>query len=141
MVSGTPAKGLVPPSALGPASALGLELDVPTLSQEMHRGHYPRWDAGGEAWCSPTCVAMVLAFWGTGPTPTDTAWVDPSEDAVVDHAFHGEGRDRRAGGAVGRHLGGVGDHVPADDPEVRDVVAGQRRHGGRGARRRQCRHR
>lgn len=86
MVSGTPAKGLVPPSALGPASALGFELDVPTLSQEVHRGHYPRWDAGGEAWCSPTCVAMVLVFWGTGPTPTDTAWVDPSEDAVVDHA-------------------------------------------------------
>ncbi len=86
MVAGPPEKGPHPPSALGPASALGLELDVPPLSQEVHRGHYPQWDAGGEAWCSPTSVAMVLAFWGTGPTPADAAWVAPPVDAVVDHA-------------------------------------------------------
>ncbi|MEO7235402.1 MAG: C39 family peptidase [Lapillicoccus sp.] len=86
MVSGPSATGPARPSALGPASARGIELDVPTLSQEVHRGHYPRWDAGGEAWCSPTSVAMVLAFWGTGPTPAETAWVHPAVDAVVDHA-------------------------------------------------------
>ena len=86
MASGPSAKGPGRSSAPGPASALGLELDVPSLSQEVHRGHYPRWDAGGEAWCSPTSVAMVLAFWGTGPTPAETAWVAPPVDAVVDHA-------------------------------------------------------
>ena len=29
---------------------------------------------------------MVLAYWGTGPTPADIAWVAPPVDAVVDHA-------------------------------------------------------
>lgn len=61
-------------------------LDVPTLSQELHQGHYPQWDNGGEAWCSPTSTAMVLRYWGVGPTPADLAWVDPPVDAEVDHA-------------------------------------------------------
>jgi hypothetical protein len=30
---------------------------------------------------------MVIAFWGTGPSPTDYAWVDPSfVDPWVDYA-------------------------------------------------------
>ncbi len=44
------------------------ELAVPQLSQEIHRGHYPEYDNGGEAWCSPTSTAMVLGSWGTGPS-------------------------------------------------------------------------
>ncbi len=61
-------------------------LDVPEYSQETHIGHYPEWDNGGEAWCSPTSTAMVLDYWDMGPTPEDTAWVDPPLDAQVDHA-------------------------------------------------------
>ena len=42
------------------------ELAVPTLSQETHAGHFPEYDGGGEAWCSPTSTAMVLGYWGSG---------------------------------------------------------------------------
>lgn len=62
-------------------------LAVPTLSQMRHRGHYPQWDGGGSSWCSPTSLAMVLRYWGTGPAPADTAWVqahDDPQDTVVD---------------------------------------------------------
>jgi len=70
-----------------PAGAgLGTTIDVPTLSQEVHRGHYPQWDNGGEAWCSPTSTSMVLGFWKEGPTAEETAWVEPPEDAQVDYA-------------------------------------------------------
>lgn len=61
-------------------------LDVPTLSQELHKGHYPQWDNGGEAWCSPTSTAMVLGYWGAGPSAADLAWVDPPVDPQVDFA-------------------------------------------------------
>ncbi|MBA2455729.1 MAG: C39 family peptidase [Nocardioidaceae bacterium] len=64
-----------------------IELDVPRYSQMIHRGEYPQWDAGGEAWCSPTSTAMVVAYWGTGPTPKQYAWVDDSyAQPWVDHA-------------------------------------------------------
>ena len=69
-----------------PATAGSTELAVPPFSQELHRGHYPQWDNGGEAWCSPTSTSMVLASWGTGPTAADTAWVDPPVDPQVDYA-------------------------------------------------------
>lgn len=76
-------------SRLGAASHEAVDLPVPVLSQEVHAGHYPQWDGGGEAWCSPTSVAMVLAYWGAGPSADDTAWVTPPVDAVVDHAARG----------------------------------------------------
>jgi hypothetical protein len=66
--------------------AAGTVLDVPTFSQEKHVGHYPQWDNGGEAWCSPTSVAMVLKYWQRGPSATDLEWVDPPVDAEVDFA-------------------------------------------------------
>jgi hypothetical protein len=53
------------PSAFGGVAS---ELAVPTLSQEVHRGEFPEYDGGGEAWCSPTSTAMVLGYWGSGPT-------------------------------------------------------------------------
>ncbi|MGA9343917.1 MAG: C39 family peptidase [Nocardioidaceae bacterium] len=75
----------VPASPLGGAE--GITLDVPAYSQETHIGQYPQWDNGGEAWCSPTSTAMVVAYWGTGPTRHDLAWVDPAyADPQVDHA-------------------------------------------------------
>ncbi|KRF21235.1 hypothetical protein ASG90_02255 [Nocardioides sp. Soil797] len=60
-------------------------LQVPKFSQMTHQGHYPQWDNGGEAWCSPTSTAMVLRYYGTGPTPADYRWTGET-DGQVDHA-------------------------------------------------------
>jgi hypothetical protein len=60
-----------------PGSGAGTTLPVPRFSQEIHKGEYPQWNGGGEAWCSPTSTSMVLAYWGSGPTPRQYAWVDP----------------------------------------------------------------
>jgi hypothetical protein len=85
MASRLPAEKKVAASPLGGAE--GVVLDVPTYSQETHIGHYPQWDGGGEAWCSATSTAMVLDYYGAGPTATETAWVDPTDaDPQVDHA-------------------------------------------------------
>ena len=61
-------------------------LAVPTYSQEVHSGHYTAWGGGGEAWCSATTTAMILDYWGAGPTPAEKAWVSPATDAQVDVA-------------------------------------------------------
>ncbi len=72
---------------------------MPSYSQMVHRGRYPQYDNGGEAWCSPTSTAMVLAYWRRGPTPADYAWVDESyPDKVVAHAAAGT-FDHAYGGA------------------------------------------
>lgn len=85
MASRLPSVKKVPASP--PGGAAGQVLDVPTYSQETHIGHYPQWDGGGEAWCSPTSTAMVLDYYGAGPTTAETAWVDPADaDPQVDHA-------------------------------------------------------
>lgn len=70
-------------------------LDVPTYSQELHRGDYPQYDNGGEAWCSPTSTSMVLSYWHSGPTPAEYSWVttdhpghpDPMVDNAARHTF------------------------------------------------------
>ncbi len=85
MASRLPDTKKIPASPGG--GAWGTVLDVPTYSQETHLGQYPQWDGGGEAWCSPTSTAMVLDYFGAGPTAAETAWVDPSyADPQVDHA-------------------------------------------------------
>ncbi|MEU8225511.1 peptidase C39 family protein [Kribbella sp. NPDC048915] len=85
MASRLPSDKKVAASPLGGAE--GIVLDVPTYSQETHIGHYPQWDNGGEAWCSATSTAMVLDYWGAGPSAEETAWVDPSDaDPQVDHS-------------------------------------------------------
>ena len=63
-------------------------LDVPQYSQQLHVGHYPEWDNGGQAWCSPTSTSMILSYWGKGPKPEDYAWVEPKphQDPWVDYA-------------------------------------------------------
>lgn len=76
------------PSCPGPAA--GRVLDVPAYSQTLHRGEYPGYSNGGESWCSPTATAMLLAYWGRGPTRADYAWVDETyADPWVDHAAAG----------------------------------------------------
>ena len=64
-----------------------VDLAVPQYSQEIHHGHYPEFDNGGEAWCSPTSTSMVVAYWGSAyaPTATETAWVSPPVDPWVDY--------------------------------------------------------
>jgi hypothetical protein len=70
-------------------------LPVPAYSQEIHAGEYPQYDSGGEAWCSPTSTSMVVAYWQTGPTPSDYAYVlgdypataDPWVDFAARHTF------------------------------------------------------
>jgi Peptidase_C39 like family len=85
MVSQLPPADKYPTST--PGTALGTALPVPQFSQDLHVGQYPQWDNGGEAWCSPTSTSMVLAYWGTGPSADDLAWVDPSYvDPQVDYA-------------------------------------------------------
>lgn len=83
----------IPDEYTGPVSkfTLGRErvLKVPTYSQEVHVGHYPQWNGGGEAWCSPTSSSMLLASWGRGPSKKDLSWVDPPVDGQVDYAARG----------------------------------------------------
>ncbi|MEU3660718.1 peptidase C39 family protein [Streptomyces sp. NPDC032940] len=79
----------VPDRFTVPASAPGLarELRVPRYSQEVHRGQYPEYDNGGEAWCSPTSSQMIVEYWGGRLTQEQLAWVDPSyADPQVCHA-------------------------------------------------------
>ncbi len=73
-----------------PADGDGRSLDVPTYSQEMHNGQYTQFSGGGESWCSPTSTAMVLTFFGAGPTLEEHAWVDPDQPnpKVVHAAAH-----------------------------------------------------
>lgn len=81
---GASASAVAAPGATSaPGAAAGTILDVPAYSQMTHRGHYPQWGNGGEAWCSPTSVAMVLAHYGHAPSPLGV--VDDHPDAVVDH--------------------------------------------------------
>jgi hypothetical protein len=85
MASTIPDRFTVPASV--PGAGAGIELPVPSYSQNIHKGQYPEYDNGGEAWCSPTSTQMVVEYWGRGPSAADLAWVDPAfADPQVDHA-------------------------------------------------------
>lgn len=83
MVSRLPATAGVTTSA--PGAAAGTVLAVPTYSQMVHQGHYPQWGGGGQAWCSPTSLAMVLGYYRALPPRSRTAWVGDEPARVVDH--------------------------------------------------------
>jgi hypothetical protein len=81
-------------------AALGSALPVPQFSQRVHAGRYPQWADGGGSWCSPTSVSMIAAYWKTGPSEADLAWVDPTyadpqviyaARATYDHTYAGCG--------------------------------------------------
>ncbi|MBN0047688.1 peptidase C39 family protein [Streptomyces actuosus] len=79
----------VPDRFTVPASTPGLarELGVPRYSQEIHKGQYPEYDNGGEAWCSPTSSQMIIEYWGGRLTEEQLSWVDPAfADPEVCHA-------------------------------------------------------
>ncbi|MFE2099009.1 peptidase C39 family protein [Streptomyces sp. PTD9-10] len=83
MGSDIPDRFTVPASTAGFAGELG----VPRYSQEIHKGQYPEYDNGGEAWCSPTSSQMIVEYWGGRLTAEQLSWVDPSyADPQVDHA-------------------------------------------------------
>lgn len=82
-----------------PGPQVGTVLDVPAYSQMTHSGHYPGLGGGGEAWCSPTSLAMVLGFHGANP-PAAAAYgggahpdaaVDYTASRVYDHGYDGTG--------------------------------------------------
>ena len=84
-IASAAARAVVETTTLGREA--GIELAVPPYSQSIHAGEYPEYDNGGVSWCSPTSTAMVVAYWGTGPTAADYAWVRPEyADPWVDHA-------------------------------------------------------
>ncbi|GGW95799.1 peptidase C39 family protein [Streptomyces noursei] len=84
MASDLPDRFEVPASTPG---LVGCELHVPRYSQEIHKGQYPQYDNGGEAWCSPTSSEMIIEYWGHRPTRRQLSWVDPSyADPQVCHA-------------------------------------------------------
>ncbi|MFG2208228.1 peptidase C39 family protein [Streptomyces sp. NPDC048638] len=84
MASDLPDRFEVPASEPG---RVGRELVVPRYSQEIHKGQYPQYDNGGEAWCSPTSSQMIIESWGRRPASEDLAWVDPDyADPQVCHA-------------------------------------------------------
>ncbi len=61
-------------------------LDVPRYSQMTHRGQYPQYGGGGQAWCSPTSLSMVLGYYRALPSASSYAWVNKAyADRWVDH--------------------------------------------------------
>jgi hypothetical protein len=68
-----------PPATLPPTSRprsrTAVSLAVPGYSQMIHRGENPEYGGGGEAWCSPTSLAMVLGYYGRLPGPASYRWV------------------------------------------------------------------
>jgi peptidase C39-like protein len=78
------------PSAFGGRAR---DLAVPSYSQEIHRGEFSEYDNGGEAWCSPTSTAMVLAFWRKGPSNSDLegfpgpGYTDPQVDYAARYVY------------------------------------------------------
>ena len=97
MTSATVTRYEIPSVPLG----VSADLDVPSYSQEVHAGDFPEYDGGGEAWCSPTSTAMILDFWGAGPTSAELAvfpgsahadgQVDYAARAVYDWNYQGAG--------------------------------------------------
>jgi len=76
----------------GPSEPGGTAVDlaVPALSQMPHAGHFPAYGGGGASWCSPASIAMMLDFWGAGPSEHERAWVGEGHaDSQVDHAARG----------------------------------------------------
>lgn len=90
------------PSSTSASAPLGIvkTLDVPRYSQMIHTGHYPQFGNGGEVWCSPTAISMVLGYYRKLPAPSEYVavpaghpdpWVDHAARATYDTAFGGCG--------------------------------------------------
>lgn len=96
MASRLPDVNRVPTSR--PGGARGITLNVPRYSQMIHRGEYPQYGNGGEAWCSPTATSMVLGYYHRLPPAAAYSWVNRSyRDRFVDHAARMTYDNRYAG--------------------------------------------
>lgn len=77
------------PEQAGPTSAPGhrsaVQIAVPAHSQHVHRNRYPQYGGGGQAWCSPTSVSMVLEHFAALPPSEDYRWVGDGPDRFVPH--------------------------------------------------------
>ena len=131
-----------------PGPGVGTVLPVPAYSQMVHSGHYPQWGGGGEAWCSPTSTAMVLAYHGVSPAPTGItpghpdAVVDHTAKMVYDHGYDGTGNwafnTAYAATLVGgdsyvtrlRDLREAEDHIAAGVPLVVSIAFGRNQLAG-----------
>jgi hypothetical protein len=88
MVS-TPFKYEIP----SPYDGTAIDLQVPAFSQEEHKGEFPEYDGGGEAWCSPTSTAMVLGALGASPSDDELekfpgpAYGDPQVDFAARYTY------------------------------------------------------
>ncbi|MGH3348435.1 MAG: C39 family peptidase [Nocardioides sp.] len=92
-------------------------LDVPRYSQMVHSGHYPAWGGGGQAWCSPTSLSMVLAYHDALPPAAAYSWVpdghrqpwvDYAARMTFDHAYDGTGNWPFNTAYAGNRLGSDG---------------------------------
>jgi hypothetical protein len=88
------------PAVSRPGVARGKVLAVPRYSQMVHRGDFPQWGSGGQAWCSPTSTSMVLGYYKSLPPAASRNWVprghvDPWVDYAArmtyDHEYRGTG--------------------------------------------------
>lgn len=74
------------PATSTPLSHTAVALAVPSYSQMTHVGQNPQYGGGGEAWCSPTSVSMVLGYYHRLPSPASYAWVPSTyADRWVNH--------------------------------------------------------
>ena len=61
-------------------------LNVPRYSQMTHRGQYPQYGGGGQAWCSPTSLSMLLGYYRALPSASSYSWVNKRyAEPWVDH--------------------------------------------------------
>ncbi len=88
------------PRTSTPLSSRAVSLAVPRYSQMIHLGENPEYGGGGEAWCSPTSLAMVLSYYGRLPEASTYSWVPKSyaqrwvngiARSVFDHTYDGTG--------------------------------------------------
>jgi hypothetical protein len=84
LASALPTDKKVEASVAGVATSV--ELLVPRYSQDVHVGHYPEFDGGGEAWCSPTSTQMVVEYYGAYPPYVGWVQPQPHDSPSVDYA-------------------------------------------------------
>jgi hypothetical protein len=98
VASRLPKRPVVNVSPFGPT--VGTSLPVPTYSQMVHKGDFPQWGGGGEAWCSPTSTSMVLGYYNRLPTAPayrfvpkghPAPWVDYAARQTYDFDYEGTG--------------------------------------------------
>ena len=70
-------------------SGVAHAIDVPTHSQQLYRDQRPEFDHGGQNWCSPTSMTMVLEHWGVR-LPEEPA-VPYAAEHTYDYNYGGTG--------------------------------------------------